>query len=391
MALHMLDGLQRQNYNVHLITLDGTYEVPLHGDPQRAEELSRHLIRLSRCQSERNTLNKIISAPYQWLKLHRTLRRLQCNTVISFMERANIFNLTSVKKTRRIISIRKHLSMAMRNKSALKRGLIKTLYPLLLKRADIINFNAYQSAENFRNLFSVPSEKISVINNYCNLEVLEQLSQDPIPSEYEAIFQQPVIITSGRLLEVKGHAHLIRAFREVKKNISPDCQLIILGEGPLRENLTALCRELQVNDTVHLPGYQKNPYAWLAKSDLFVLPSLAEGFPNALLEAMAIGLPVISADCPSGPRELLGSPEILNRKINDIFDADYGILIPRLDLPEKTGDESITATEKILTQAIAHLLRDSEKRFYYARQAKARAKSYSFESFFEKWSLIISG
>ncbi len=101
----------------------------------------------------------------------------------------------------------------------------------------------------------------------------------------------------------KDFSVLIRAFAKVRAK--RDCRLVILGEGELRPELEALVRELDVQDSVQLPGFVNNPYAWMSRAELFVLSSAWEGFGNVLVEAMACGATVVSTDCPSGPSEIL--------------------------------------------------------------------------------------
>lgn len=114
----------------------------------------------------------------------------------------------------------------------------------------------------------------------------------------------PVIVGIGRLTKRKDFATLIRAFATVQETIGS--RLIILGEGEQREKLRNLASELEVADKVDLPGFSRNPYAYMSRAKLLVLSSIgAEGSPNVLKEAMALGLPVVSTDCPSGPREIL--------------------------------------------------------------------------------------
>ncbi|MDZ7751668.1 MAG: glycosyltransferase [Gammaproteobacteria bacterium] len=113
----------------------------------------------------------------------------------------------------------------------------------------------------------------------------------------------PLIIAVGRLTRQKDFPTLLRAFARVA--VECPARLVILGEGSDRGGLLALAAELGIGDRVALPGFQGNPHAWVAAADLFVLSSLWEGSPNALTEAMALGVPVVATDCPSGPSELL--------------------------------------------------------------------------------------
>lgn len=113
----------------------------------------------------------------------------------------------------------------------------------------------------------------------------------------------PVVMGMGRLTRQKDFATLISAFARVRA--ATPCRLLILGEGRDRDGLMAKARALGVAADVDLAGFQGNPYAYLARADLFVLSSRWEGSPNALTEAMALGVPVVATDCPSGPSELL--------------------------------------------------------------------------------------
>jgi glycosyltransferase involved in cell wall biosynthesis len=125
--------------------------------------------------------------------------------------------------------------------------------------------------------------------------------------------QPPVILGVGRLTEQKDFPTLVRAFAEVRRR--RPARLMILGEGEDRPALTGLAAELGVAEDVTLPGFRDNALAYMASSALFVLSSAWEGLPTVLIEALAVGTPVVSTDCPSGPREILQ-------------DGRLGILVP---------------------------------------------------------------
>ena len=112
-----------------------------------------------------------------------------------------------------------------------------------------------------------------------------------------------MVLAAGRLTSVKDHATLLRAFARVL--CSRPARLLILGVGPERENLLKLADHLGLSQCVDLPGFDPNPFAYMSRSRVFVLPSRYEGFGNVLPEAMACGTPVVSTDCRSGPREIL--------------------------------------------------------------------------------------
>ena len=107
----------------------------------------------------------------------------------------------------------------------------------------------------------------------------------------------------GELCARKDFVTLIKAFAEVRRQ--RPSRLVILGEGRQRKRLTELTRKLRIEADVFLPGFLTNPFAYMSKANLFILSSNCEGAPVTLMEALAVGVPVVSTDCPSGPREIL--------------------------------------------------------------------------------------
>ncbi|MDR3448287.1 MAG: glycosyltransferase [Alphaproteobacteria bacterium] len=140
------------------------------------------------------------------------------------------------------------------------------------------------------------------INAIYNPVVADQPAPVPPPA-HEWLKNKNVILGIGRLKEEKNFALLLRAFAAVAQG--RDVRLVILGEGPQRALLENLARELGVADRVLLPGFAAEPRGWLAYAALLVCPSKREGFGNVLVEALAEGVPVVSADCPYGPAEIL--------------------------------------------------------------------------------------
>lgn len=384
MALRLLDGLEKSGIDVYLLSIDRTHEVPIHGNSERAQELAERIHFLSLANVRWSTGIKVLISPWQWVRLNWTVHSLQLDIVLSFMERANILNLLSLGAQRRILSIRKHLDMALSAKTPAKRWLIKTLYPWLLCRSDRINFNSLWAAKNFQSLFQVPEKKISVIHNYVDHQLLQEMAHVDIPCEYTGVFDHPVIITCGRLIQAKGHKHLVRAFAPVHEQY-PQMHLVILGDGPLRKRLQLLTQELGLVSSVHFPGYQPNPFAWMARASFFVLPSLAEGFPNVLLEGMSLGLPVISTDCPSGPREILDVQDQFHFENSEFSKTAYGLLTPRLDQEATDAISSLSLAEQALAQAMLTMCADQEMRFEYGRAARQRAQDFTYAQHMHAW------
>jgi glycosyltransferase involved in cell wall biosynthesis len=171
-------------------------------------------------------------------------------------------------------------------------------------------------------------------------------------------FPKPFILAMGRFAPQKGFDLLVRAFR--KNSVKhPEWSLVILGEGSERLSLEVMATELGIENRIYLPGRYSNPTEVMAEASVFVLPSRYEGFPNALIEAMACGLPSISFDCPSGPRE------IIRHGID-------GILVP---------PEDVAA----LADAMSDLITHPEKRERLASRAIEVMDRYGVNRIMAEW------
>lgn len=345
------------------------------------------------CKSNKNqsSLVKTLLIPVYAARLNKIIE--QDDIIVSFLERSNFVNIVcrlffKKKNVKVIVNERNTPSLAF--KKGFKRlniFLLKKLYP----HADLILGNSIGVKDDLLALCKVPENKIKVINNGCDLKYIISRSKEKIETKYEAIFTDPVIINIGSFKESKGQWHLIRIFAQLK-NVLSNVKLIFLGDGKLRNYLTGLAVEsgLRVysiwdqkseegnnieDHDIYFLGFQENPFSILKGSSVFVLPSLWEGFPNVLLEAMAVGLPVLAADCQSGPREMLSE--------------NYGMLLPVLDNKSYSADEPLTAEEKIWQAAIEKMLSNKKMCKEYAVKSKERAKDFDPQRIAVEWKVVL--
>ena len=152
-------------------------------------------------------------------------------------------------------------------------------------------------------LIGVPAEKTVTIYNPVEAERIRDLMTKPVNHRWLKDRTAPVILAVGRLTEAKDYPTLLRAFARLRAN--RPARLIILGQGEEEARLKALASELGIAGDTDFVGYQKNPFVWMARCDLYVMSSAWEGFGNVLVEAMVCGARVVSTDCPSGPGEIL--------------------------------------------------------------------------------------
>lgn len=176
---------------------------------------------------------------------------------------------------------------------------MRRIYPA----ADGVIAVSHDLARDVAEITGMPLADIRIAHNPVVTPEMLNLAAQPVSHPWLNDAGTPVIIGIGRLARVKNFALLVESFARVRKVIA--CRLLILGEGRERAHLEQLAAKLGVGDAVDLPGYVDNPYAYLSRARLFVSSSLSEGSPNALTEALALGVPVVATDCRSGPREVL--------------------------------------------------------------------------------------
>ena len=197
-----------------------------------------------------------------------------------------------------------------------------------------------------------------------------------------------LIVGMGRDDRIKGFWHLVKAFSIAEKEI-PGARLVLLGAGSF-EGCRKLAEDLKVSSKVAFPGVRKNPFPYVAAADLYVLSSNHEGFPNALLEAMALERPVIAADCKTGPREILLSDEAYEELLKEkpdgsstdkTIEGDFGILVPDMGDEPDYNAAVITEGERELARQMIRLLRDEKALRDYGKKAGEHVRVYSPERY----------
>lgn len=309
-----------------------------------------------------NALYKFAKLPILAFKYKRFCIKNDIQLTLSFTNRPNYIALFSKifgNKSNLIICERSTPSKVYADNtfaSLVNKWLIKLLYP----HADKIITNSLGGKNDLINEFGIQNDLITTINNPVDMDQIQEKKQQPFVIKKE-IF---TFITIGRLNEGKNHEMIINAFANL-----PDfnTQLLILGEGHLYDYLQNLITKLGLGNRVFLFGFVQNPYQYLTQADCFVFGSHYEGFPNVLIEALACGLPIISTDCKSGPREILAPGTSLEVELkNKIEIAEYGILYPVDDQTQ-------------LTLAMQQLLNNATLMTNYRQKATIRAQDFSKE------------
>lgn len=207
-----------------------------------------------------------------------------------------------------------HSSPGVSDDQTLKGRVVLRLCSQLYPSADRIIAVSEGVAETLVDRLSVQREIISVLHNPIEVDAVRERARDPVDHRWVEEDETDVILFVGRLAEQKDLETWLRTFERVHEQ-HPATRGILVGKGSERERLSALADELGLSDVVSIPGYVENPYRFMKQADVFLLSSQYEGLPTVLIEALACGCPIVSTDCPSGPREILA-------------DGEYGTLAP---------------------------------------------------------------
>jgi glycosyltransferase involved in cell wall biosynthesis len=291
-----------------------------------------------------------------YFKLLKLLKEINPNIVYSTNTKAQILSLLTKPfvKTQRIINIQVDLTKQYED-----RKYIFNFYNKLLNLSTGYSFISQGIYENLKN--KIPQKNKVFIPNPIDFDEIDSLKVESIEDEYKHIFEKKVFISIGRLTQQKGQWNLIEAFSLCKI----DSYLIILGAGEKEQELKNLTKKYDIENRVFFLGFQKNPFKFLYKADIFVLSSLWEGFGNVIVEAMRCELPIISTDCPSGPREILSPSSNLNIKLKDDIElAEFGILVP-VSKPEK------------LANAMKKIFDEPNTQIQYKNKSIERADDYN--------------
>jgi glycosyltransferase involved in cell wall biosynthesis len=294
------------------------------------------------------------------------VRADQPDILFSNMDHANLVAILGTKglprRPRVVLSIQNPLSFTYRHECHVTHRLTLWSISYLYPHADFVVALSEGVAREVVGLVPKIRNRIRVIHNAGVDETVLIGAQEPLIGA-GFLRDEYSIVACGRLTEEKGFDYLIHAFADVRR--STPAHLWIVGDGPLRQKLEKEIQKLGIGDYVHLLGFQKNPFKFMASADVFVLSSLWEGFGNVIVEAMACGVPVIATNCPYGPGEI-------------IDDGINGLLVPPADA-------------SALADCIIRVLRDRELRRKLSVMGRLRAGDFEANKITSEYEKLFFG
>ena len=291
------------------------------------------------CPEKPSFLGKTYNLLKRSYKLKNTFRKQKFDHIFGFMESANYPSILASRQTIASLHIDYHFL------NPIERCLVRYIYPLAKAVAPVSDDIATTLSQR------LSLDNVARIYNPVPFEELETLANEPL--------QHPrkFLVAVGRLTYQKHFDLMIDAFAESKAQ--EDCDLIILGEGELRNDLELQIKRLELESKVHLPGRLKNPFKYMKNAEFMLLSSRAEGFPMVLIEALSLSCPAVATDCPTGPRE------IIQKGVN-------GILIEMENKAE-------------LISSIDTLFHNNELRLSFAKQSRDSVNHLAVENICPKW------
>lgn len=302
MTLHLAGELVRMGYEVDLLL------VSKQGDYSEMIPVGVRAIELG----PRRLLSCI-------LPLAAYLNKRKPMALLSALTLANCVAIVSralaCSSVRLLISERNHLTTVTKSTERFSLRFLPLVVGFLYPLADVVVGISQGVVEDLRTIApKIKDEKLHVIYNpvITDDQILSPRSERA-PHPWLSDGSYPVILAAGRLVPQKDFKTLLTAFSLLRAHRA--ARLVILGEGPQREELLTMAHSLGVSDDLLMPGFVSNTQDWYSRADIFVMSSAWEGLGNVLVEALFFGLPVVSTDCCSGPSEILDN-------------GKYGMLVP---------------------------------------------------------------
>lgn len=340
---------------------------------------------------DNNFFNKILNVFKRIYRYRKFKKKNNIDFTYSFGDTANLINVFSFGKDKKISSIRGYKRIR-KNKGLKNKLFLRPLSKYIISNSDATISVSELITKTIIKEYNVCENKIHTIYNGYDTESIKKLAKESLTSEENRYFNNnKIIITAGTFRPEKGYWHLLKAFSLVlkeKKNV----KLIIIGQdyNNYKKRVEKLAEELNIREEILFLGYQKNLFKYLSKSDVYVLPSTFEGFPNAMVEAMACGVPIVASDCESGPREILDPKSDLFSEEKYFNKSEYGILVKKMNPIEDFDSNTIEEEDKYLAQAINVILDDKQLAKNYSEKSKDRSNDFSTKEWYKRNLSIIN-
>ncbi|MGL4759958.1 MAG: glycosyltransferase [Sarcina sp.] len=325
---------------------------------------------------KRGGLGKLAKDYEIYSKLKKVKKLYDFDIVISHLPKTDLMNCLTKQNEKVITTIHNNIDVDYPN-------YMKKMLKYIIKKSDLIASVSKVGEEYLEKNYN--AKNVKTIYNPQMLEAIKKASKEEITEVEKEFLESEVIVNIGRLSNQKGQWHLIKAFAEVLKK-RPNVKLIIIGRGELEQKLKILVKELNLENNVIFTGFNKNPYKFLSIADLYVSTSIHEGLPMTYIEAMSLGVPIISTDCISGPREII-APSKFEGNLNYEEVQEFGILVSDFASIKNIETLEINNEEKMLAKKINMVLEDITLKNYLSKQVEKRSRGFDYENIKMIWKM----
>lgn len=350
----------KKDFNVFLVLFYEDIHFPI---PDEVK-----VVFLNKGKSNKSTFSKLLDPLLFAKRYHSLIKRENISISVSFLAFPNLVNGVIAMFNKQLTTVISERGFPSDNTSSKTSHYISKLsYPILYNRCDKLFSNSEHINSDLKENFGI---KIPMEVIYNPIEIPQKTI---VPGTLNNETRVLKLITAGTLNKRKNQIMVIRAI----ENTSGLYKFTILGSGNLKDYLSDQITSKKLEDSIVLKGRVKNVNEHLLNNECFVLSSFTEGFPNALLEAMAMGLPSVSTNCLSGPLELLNNNKTVDIKNGEFYIAQYGLLV--------NNDDHIG-----LSKALEYFRLNPKERQKYSALSLERAKEYHLDTIYSKFKKFIT-
>lgn len=352
----------KKKYDVYIAIFS---EKNLFYKPENVEIINIH------SEVKNGHIRKIINVFLRIHKIRKIKKQKKIDITMSFGSTAGLVNVLAKYRDKTISAIHGYNLLSEKSRMT-----------VISKLSDAVVCCSKEITEEFQKMYG--SRKLLTLYNPYDIEDIEKKSYEDIEEEHKGFFDSTdkIIVTMSREDDFKGFWHLIKIFALLRKR-TDKVRLVMIGDGDFSD-YKKLAHQLGVDSKILFTGLQKNPFSYLRLCDVYVMTSISEGLPNGLIEAMAVGLPIISTNCKSGPAEILHADYMAAAEKEDVFAADYGLLMPKLNPQKNLNPDEIESGERIFAEQLYEFLNNSEELAVRREQSLKRSEFFRAERYEER-------